>query len=970
MSLFAAFEDESPAHPVFPNTLPPFDAGDRPAAADEDEYNPRCLFVKDFGLEAREPENDSPIVPRPYQVQAAQSAQRILKAGKSCLIKMPTASGKTVTFGLLVVEWLEEDPGHVPIILVHRDDLLIQAFRTVRRMVKPLGDVTVHIEQAALRANLSGMFGGRHVVVASVQTLCRERRLRRFDPARFKRCIIDECQHCIPGNRTYWDILKHFRRNPDFHEVGVTATPDRLDEEAMEQVFAEVAINYSVQDAVDEGWIVRPVQKFVEITGLDLADVNEYAGDLNPGELDRVLTTKKLMAVVAATYRISNTGGDRRPTIYFATSVKKAELAARMFNRLARRDGQRLPAALALSGKDDYGVRRNTFKAFERGEFQYLCVCGLCTEGFDCLDRDTEVLTANGWRGRGEVGVGDLIWSLNRPTGRMELVPVQGYAERPVSLGERMVSFTSQHLNIRVTEGHEVHFRTKDSRTRGRGEHMFTRSWRTKTAGEFVGSGSSFYLPLAARSEFPGVPLTEDEIRFVAWFMTDGGFVSPATVSITQSVSKHHERIRSLLKRIGFDFRERLVVDQGFPNSQPVWEFSIPKGTHFGSMKRNGWHRLSAYLDKNVSPLLQAMTRDQFAVFWEEAMFGYGARKNDNSSGWLWCDRKEQADAYTGMAVVRGFAASHAPEVTAYGTVVYRVSVRDSSWIGINPADPRATKVEYENPHPGEVVWCVKNTNGTLVTRRGGKIAVLGNCPQIRVVVPRPTTSRSLYEQMAGRGFRPLPGILEGHGTAEARKAAIAASAKPSALILDFHGNSDNHRLVHTGHILGGNYSGEAQRRAAARVKRKKGGVGDMAVELAEVRKEIELETEKRRERMIVDVTYRMRTVDPFVALKVRTRKVEPRWFKDKVPSIKMARFLEKNHIKTAGLTFYQAKKLIDKIVFRRDRGLSTYRQMHLLGSFGYDDAYHMTFDEAKALIDRIRAAGWRRPEEAAAAGY
>lgn len=29
---------------------------------------------------------------------------------------------------------------------------------------------------------------------------------------------------------------------------------------------------------------------------------------------------------------------------------------------------------------------------------------------------------------------------------------------------------------------------------------------------------------------------------------------------------------------------------------------------------------------------------------------------------------------------------------------------------------------------PGERVWCVENPLGTLVTRRGGKVAVMGNC--------------------------------------------------------------------------------------------------------------------------------------------------------------------------------------------------------------------------------------------------
>ena len=77
-----------------------------------------------------------------------------------------------------------------------------------------------------------------------------------------------------------------------------------------------------------------------------------------------------------------------------------------------------------------------------------------------------------------------------------------------------------------------------------------------------------------------------------------------------------------------------------------------------------------------------------------------------------------------------------------------------------------------------------------------GKVQVVCNCgvltegfddPGVEVVIMgRPTKSRSLYSQMVGRSTRPLPGVVDGPETAEARKAAIAASAKPSCLVVDF----------------------------------------------------------------------------------------------------------------------------------------------------------------------------------------
>jgi superfamily II DNA or RNA helicase len=71
------------------------------------------------------------------------------------------------------------------------------------------------------------------------------------------------------------------------------------------------------------------------------------------------------------------------------------------------------------------------------------------------------------------------------------------------------------------------------------------------------------------------------------------------------------------------------------------------------------------------------------------------------------------------------------------------------------------------------------------------------NWPDASIVgMCTPTLSRPAYAQRAGRGTRPLAGLLNGLSTPGMRKAAIAASRKPSMLILDFVGVSANLDLV------------------------------------------------------------------------------------------------------------------------------------------------------------------------------
>jgi type I site-specific restriction endonuclease len=58
--------------------------------------------------------------------------------------------------------------------------------------------------------------------------------------------------------------------------------------------------------------------------------------------------------------------------------------------------------------------------------------------------------------------------------------------------------------------------------------------------------------------------------------------------------------------------------------------------------------------------------------------------------------------------------------------------------------------------------------------------------------------------QMIGRGTRPLPGVVDGPKTPEARKSAIELSKKQTCTVLDFVGNSGNHKLVSVVDVLAG----------------------------------------------------------------------------------------------------------------------------------------------------------------------
>jgi hypothetical protein len=356
--------------------------------------------------------------------------------------------------------------------------------------------------------------------------------------------------------------------------------------------------------------------------------------------------------------------------------------------------------------------------AAQKGYFEPLKAT--MTDLWDCLDTETEILTEGGWRGVGEVEVGERVWSLNRATDRLELTPALDVGVRPVRKGEQMLVLRGQRANIRTTEGHDFYVRH-----RGR--------WESLKGRDLASRRLPYSLPLAApaATPFPGLDVTDDELRFIAWFLTDGGFSGRTKVQISQSKPAMVDHIRALLTRLGFDFTERVRTSPtAFPNAKPLHLFVIPRGLR----GKRGWDSLAPYLDKDVVPSLHAMTEAQFRIFWSELLKGDGESLDSPSGGLLWCDRAQQADAYTMMATLRGMAAGYSTRLTAKGHLMFRVSVRDARSVTSDPQHPKAMKPRLEPAAPDEQVWCVTNANGTLVTRRQGRIAILGNCtPQHRV---------------------------------------------------------------------------------------------------------------------------------------------------------------------------------------------------------------------------------------------
>lgn len=304
---------------------------------------------------------------RDYQRHASDAIFREWETANSTLVVFPTGLGKTILFADVIRRAFPRRS----LVIAHREELIFQACDKIHRST----GLTAGVEMGDARITAGVRLPP--VIVATVQTLTAggdgSGRMGKFDPMQFGALIVDEAHHaCASG---YRKVLDYFRQNPALRVLGVTATPDRADEEALGQVFDTVADDYEILDAVRDGWLVPIEQQFVSVADLDFSQIRTTAGDLNGADLARVMEDERNLHSIAGP-AIEIIG--KRRALVFTASVAHAERLSEIFNR--HRQGM----ADFVSGKTPKDRRRELLSDFSSGRTQVMCNCNVLTEGFDC----------------------------------------------------------------------------------------------------------------------------------------------------------------------------------------------------------------------------------------------------------------------------------------------------------------------------------------------------------------------------------------------------------------------------------------------------------------------------------------------------------------------------------------------------------------------------------------------------------
>lgn len=305
----------------------------------------------------------SSITLRPYQQAAEQAVLHEWDSGHTkTLLVLPTGCGKTIVFAKIAEDCVRV--GERVLIMAHRGELLEQASDKIEK--------TTGLKSAVEKADQTCIGSWRRIVVGSVQTLTREKRLKQFSPDYFDTIIIDEAHHSVSDS--YQHVLQYFH---DANVLGVTATPDRADMRNLGVYYNSLAYEYSLVQAIKDGYLCRIVAQTIPLQ-IDISSVGFSAGDYKAGELGTALDPYlEQIAKEMQTYCKD------RKTVVFLPLVKTSQKFCDILNDAGFR------AAEVNGNSDD---RAQVLADFDAGKYNVLCNSMLLTEGWDCPSVDCVIV--------------------------------------------------------------------------------------------------------------------------------------------------------------------------------------------------------------------------------------------------------------------------------------------------------------------------------------------------------------------------------------------------------------------------------------------------------------------------------------------------------------------------------------------------------------------------------------------------
>jgi GTP cyclohydrolase I len=341
-----------------------------------------------------------------------------------------------------------------------------------------------------------------------------------------------------------------------------------------------------------------------------------------------------------------------------------------------------------------------------------------------CYDRETEILTTEGWVRFDELPHGLPVAQVDVQTLEMEFVEPTAYVRYPYR--GPMMRWQSDTVDLLITPDHRVVMQSEWSFDGSSGS-----AWSVTPASEVP---TRFYVPQAVAWSAPEIESVSfagetlsggDYARFMAAWLSEGCTRQGGhhDVVISQDMGEFADMIWMLLQRLPFGFRR---ATQGSKR---------PRHLHFISHDRRLYEALALLGgsgDKRVPGIIKNMSAPQIEEFLRWYALGDGHFYAHDPMRVQYVSKSHGMIDDIQELLLRTRRTGSVQTYADHGRIETRLHKRESGrgykWYGKLQPHHRTT-VDFDDE-----VFCVSVPSGAVLVRRNGRPIVSGNCMTMRGV--------------------------------------------------------------------------------------------------------------------------------------------------------------------------------------------------------------------------------------------
>lgn len=326
-----------------------------------------------------------------YQETDVENIEAAWTRVNAVLYQLSTGGGKSVVMSKLVADYKDENI----LIFAHKRKLLKQLMERFAKM-----GLNVGLMQGQNNVNLDAK-----ILIVSIRTAGKDRRLEAILKRKWDRCYIDEARHSRTG--TYDKVLDALKEaNPQIKMFGVDATPYRKDGKRLDKHWQELVVSVKSTAALIAEGRLSNFTSFITPIGRIEEEVDEVANDFQQTQLSTYMRQPKFLAYVVDQYKLN---GKDKPAICFAVDKAHATDVVNAFrtggyNTISKftRNGKVIDVHQVCQINSDMSEDEVdiVYEAYEAGLVKIIVNIEMATEGVDLpetgciiLARPTKSLT-------------------------------------------------------------------------------------------------------------------------------------------------------------------------------------------------------------------------------------------------------------------------------------------------------------------------------------------------------------------------------------------------------------------------------------------------------------------------------------------------------------------------------------------------------------------------------------------------